>query len=262
MNPIRDGKPIRRSTDLQARAKVVAWAMLDVGQGKGNMVTISLSHLQAETGQARNTVRSGLDELLSAGWFRQVSEGQRDHQPAVYKWQGAQLPLFANRVKGEPSNRVKVEPGQGTSNWVNMRAQLGQTGVHNSKNKLRTRTKTCAAHAAKPSAKAKKTNPNHKPFTDYFCFAWQAKFGSVYPYQRGKDSLAVTNILGALQNDMPKGRRLTDAYLKLEGWAAKQGHKLSVMPSCLAELIAGSQNYDTDQYGNPDGSKAKRGRLR
>lgn len=90
------------------------------------------------------------------------------------------------------------------------------------------------------SKKTKKTNPLHRPLTDYFCKAWEAKYGETYPYESGKDSKATTNILGAIHNDLPQGQRLTDAYLELEGWAAKHGHKLSLMPGCLAELIAAS----------------------
>jgi hypothetical protein len=265
MNPIKDGKPIRRATDLQARAKLVAWAMLDVGQGKGNMVTISIYQLQRETGLGRNTVRRAVAELILAGWFRLVSEGRRDHQAAVYEWQGGPLGLFANRVQSGPSNRGQSGTSQSglspTLDSAQKCAQLGDTGGRNSKNKLRTRTKKGAARPD-ASSKKQKTNPNYKPLTDYFCKAWKTKHDDQgYPHEGGKDARAVQAVLRAAGDDLITAKGFVDAYLELEGWAAKQGHKLSVMPGCLAELIARG-GHDQNQRGSWDGSKAKRGRLR
>jgi len=214
MNPIKDGKPVRRSTELKARAKLLAWAMLDVGHGKGNMVTISINQLQAETGQARNTVRSGLDELLAAGWFSLVRRGQANRESSVYEWHGAQLPLFANRVNPEPCHGVKGEPGQGAPNGVNMRAQRGQTGVP-IKNKRRTRTKNGAARLQKrkkenekppaelplePTWTRDKAKPPAEPALTIYAMAVAAEnyTNQIFPASWGRDGKAINPRLADL----------------------------------------------------------------
>ncbi len=250
MNPIKDGKPIRRSTDLQARAKVVAWAMLDIGRGQGNMVTISIKRLQTETGQGRNTVRAGLRELLLAGWFCLVSEGRRDHQAAVYEWQGGPLSLFAGWVPPEPSNRVKVEPCLQNVDWVKKQHQLGQTGVR-IKNKRRTRTKTMGA--ARPGGPS-----DHQVFIAWFVERYKTVMKVKYEFKDAADGNLVKQLLRRLKLEPLK---LAAEAMFADKWAIEVTPTIGLLSSQLNKWVVGSHKHDPNRQGNQSSDKTKYERL-
>ncbi len=107
--------------------------------------------------------------------------------------------------------------------------------------------------ASKPKSKRNGTSGNgkassaHRQLVVHFCDAWQAKFGAKYPFARGKDAARVTAILGAVDQDVDRAKRIVDAYLAdPDSWLSEQGHSLAVMASSarLPKYVASTVSHD------------------
>jgi hypothetical protein len=96
-----------------------------------------------------------------------------------------------------------------------------------------------AGGGKKKPGKKKPPNPNHNPAIAIFTEAWGTKYGKPYPFARGKDADAVSEILKQTGNNLDTFRRLTARYLTdPDPWLIGKGDTLALMRSRLPALVA------------------------
>lgn len=83
----------------------------------------------------------------------------------------------------------------------------------------------------------------HAEFIDHFCDLWQKSYGEKYPFKGGLDGKKASEILAAVQGDLPKAKRLAAAFLA-EKSDFLAGHSLSTLASGsqLPRFLAKSHN--------------------
>jgi hypothetical protein len=79
----------------------------------------------------------------------------------------------------------------------------------------------------------------HQPAVDFFCAAWEAKYGERYPFNAGKDGGAVKWCLDQLGRDVGRWRAVVGAYLAdPDPFLAKDRHGVPVLRSQFRRYLA------------------------
>ena len=231
--------------------------MWEVGYHSGNPLlgTAEDVELAAEWDITGRETGEWFDAMLNLGWIDDLGNGLYqihdllDHAPEYVKKRAKRVAERENKdlhkntadiVRRCPPNGSTPAPAPAPAPAPESNTSSGASPPLSGKKKR----------------KPKPTNPNHKPAVEYFCEAWNRKYGRKYPFNGGKDGEHFSWMLSQVGNELDVLRRIIDSYFDDSDerqLAAKAGHSAGVLKSQFPRYVAkgGSKNAtqrDLERY--------------